>query len=399
MVKVWLFSSLVPVLFLAGLVSGYGYLFRLSYLVAGVLVVGWAWSRLALWGVEVTGGKRVQRAQVGMPLAETIIVANHSPMPKMGLELVEESDLPGRALRRTLSLGPWSQASIPIQTVCQQRGSFTLGPTWLIGKDPFGLFQGRRPVRSPSSLVVHPRVFSLAGFPSLSSEVGGEGRSPRRIPYVTPRVMGVREYYPGDSLNRIHWPYTARWQRLMVKEFEVDPAHDAWILLDLEEGVHWGAGQDSSEEYAVSIVASLAQHFLSLDLSLGLLAYGQPTVLLLPDRGSRQLLRTLDSLSTVRALGRRPLMDAILHQERRLGRNDLLTVVTPSPREDWVGPLQLLARRGVRVMVVLLEAGTFGGSQDSLLVFSTLAASRIPTCLVKRGDRLGQALGRVGGAR
>ena len=55
----------------------------------------------------------------------------------------------------------------------------------------------------------------------------------------------MREYRPGDAFNRIHWPTTARTNRLMVREFELDPTVDVWIVLDLHSDVlatrRWGA--------------------------------------------------------------------------------------------------------------------------------------------------------------
>jgi hypothetical protein len=57
-----------------------------------------------------------------------------------------------------------------------------------------------------------------------------------------------------------------------------------------------------------------------------------------------------------------------------------------------VGTLQFVAERGVKVAAVLLEPSTFGGSQNSLMVFGALAASEVYTYLVKRSDDLITAL-------
>jgi hypothetical protein len=54
--------------------------------------------------------------------------------------------------------------------------------------------------------------------------------------------------------------------------------------------------------------------------------------------------------------------------------------------------LEDVAQRGVRSAVVLLEASTFGGTRPSLMLVSSLAASGIPTFLVKHGEPLDQAL-------
>lgn len=57
-----------------------------------------------------------------------------------------------------------------------------------------------------------------------------------------------------------------------------------------------------------------------------------------------------------------------------------------------MGTLQFVAERGVKVAAVLLEPSTFGGKDNSLMVFGALAASEVYTYMVKRSDDLIAAL-------
>jgi hypothetical protein len=50
--------------------------------------------------------------------------------------------------------------------------------------------------------------------------------------------------------------------------------------------------------------------------------------------------------------------------------------------------MQFLTERGVKVAAVLLEPSTFGGEENSLMVFGALAASDVYTYLVRRSDNL-----------
>ena len=52
------------------------------------------------------------------------------------------------------------------------------------------------------------------------------------------RGIGSR---PPTNLSR-RWPSTARRDRLIVKEFELDPLSDVWIVVDMFRGVHHDAG-------------------------------------------------------------------------------------------------------------------------------------------------------------
>ncbi|MEZ4611518.1 MAG: DUF58 domain-containing protein [Caldilineaceae bacterium] len=44
----------------------------------------------------------------------------------------------------------------------------------------------------------------------------------------------------GDSLRHIHWPSSAHRGELIVKELELEPSGDVWIVLDLDAAVHTG---------------------------------------------------------------------------------------------------------------------------------------------------------------
>ena len=79
--------------------------------------------------------------------------------------------------------------------------------------------------------MVYPPTYPLPGFSPPVGQVSGGDALRRRTHYVTTNVAGVRDYVPGDSFNRIHWPSTARTNRLIVKEFELDPLSDVWLML------------------------------------------------------------------------------------------------------------------------------------------------------------------------
>jgi uncharacterized protein (DUF58 family) len=227
----------------------------------------------------------------------------------------------------------------------------------------------------------------------------GEGRERRRTHYVTPDAAGVRDYQPGDSFSRIHWPTTARAGRLMAKTFELEPASDIWIVLDLCRQTQAGSDDESTEEYGVRVACSIANHFLAVHRPVGYLAWGTSLTILEPDRGHRHLARILEALALARGVGDMPLADLLEREDKRFGRHSTVIVITSSTEEAWVHSLQGLVERGVRVGVVLLDASSFGAGESALMVFSALAASDILTYLVRRGDDLATALGPAGSER
>jgi hypothetical protein len=83
----------------------------------------------------------------------------------------------------------------------------------------------------------------------------------------------------------------------------------------------------------------------------------------------------------------------------RCRRSAAVLLVTASTDDRWPHVLRQLRDRGIQAGVVLLEASTFGEGDSSLLAVGALAASGVPSLLVKRGDDLSQVLTAGGGAR
>ena len=79
--------------------------------------------------------------------------------------------------------------------------------------DPFGFFEASAGVGQGVTLVVYPRVDALPLWRLPPASVEGAHATPERTLQTTPLVSTVRPYAPGDSMNRIHWPTTARLRR------------------------------------------------------------------------------------------------------------------------------------------------------------------------------------------
>jgi uncharacterized protein (DUF58 family) len=390
--------------------------YNLFYFITGAILVALWWARANLRGLDLRRTTRLQRTQVGRYFEETVELANRSRWPKLWVEVRDFSTLPGHRLSRVVNaLGRHGNARWPTRTLCLWRGRFTLGPVLLTSGDPLGLFRFRRPLPATTTLLVVPATVPIAEFnPPMGYLAGGDVLR-RRTPYVTSTVSGVREYAPGDSINRIHWPSVARTSRLMSKEFELDPLADVWIFLDMHrEAQAEGPGMvdpadpdpmpwlhlreskvelpPSTVEYSVTAAASLAQYFLGRDRAVGFLSYGQTREMLQPDRGVRQLDRLLEVLAVVRAEGNLPLGQVLASEGTRLGRQTMLIAVTASTDTDWVSALRGLRVRGIHSIAVLMAARTFGPAADWAPTLAELQSSAVPTYLIRRGDDLSLAL-------
>ncbi len=386
---------------------------KIFFVLSGLLIATFLWSRLSLRGLVVTRETRADRAQVGQTLSERIRVENRSRIAKLWLEVADHSDLPGHHMSRVVHLGPNDANRWRTETWCSRRGRFHIGPLTLRSGDPFELFPSRRLVPHVQELLVYPATVDLAGFRLPVGDLPGGNSLQRRTPFVTPNAAGVRQYAPGDSYNRIAWTATARTGQLMVKEFELDPTADVWLIVDLEARHHVRARSmspdigenytsmhdiplsfwlDSTEEYAVTIAASLAHHFLDQNRTVGMIVNNSQPTVVPTDRGARQMVKILELLTVVHADGTQPVAETLLAEGSLFSRNSTVVVITPSTDERWSAAVMELVARHARVVSIVIEPSTFGGPDSSLLVVSDLAAIGVPSYLVKYGDDIGRAL-------
>jgi uncharacterized protein (DUF58 family) len=376
-----------------GFATGFWMLFRLAYVVGIAIPLVYFWTRSMVNDLELDVTRRTFRVSQGQPLEGRIVARSTTWVPKVWLEVEDRSSVPTYRSRRVITLGPKGVAGWSYSMIARRRGLYELGPVTVTAADPFGFFRMSRQFGHAETLLVYPSAPELPNFYIPPANLPGEGRFRRRTHNVTPNYAGLRGYAPGDSYNRIHWPQTARTGDLMVKLFELDPASDIWIVLDLEEPVQAGDGDDNTEESMVSIAASIARHFIGAHRSIGMVSFGADLRVDEPDRGANQFTRILESLALARATGDVPLANLLLEESRRFGRHTTVVVVTPSTGESWPLTMMSLAGRGVKVAAVLLEAETWGAPHSSLDVYSTLAAGGIYTYTVKRDDDLSRALG------
>ena len=361
---------------------------RLAYVILFGVPIAYFWAKANARNLEVTTERPLDRLQEGQTYTERVTVRNLSWMTKLWLEVEDPSNMPGHVGRQIITLGPRESRTWRISSVCRRRGLFSIGPVRITTGDPFGFFKYTRVYGRPANILVYPQATELPNFYVPPANLPGEGRFRKRTHYVTPNASGVRPYEWGDSFNRIHWPSTARTGELMVKLFELDPASDIWIILDLDKSVHIGSGDEGTEEFAVQIAASIARYFLVANRSVGFISFGKRLFIEEAERGAQHYTRILEALALATAEGDVDVGTLVAEEAKRFGRHTTVVVITPSTKESWVNSMGFLAERGVKVGAVLLEASTFGEADSSLMVFGALAASEVYTYLVRKSDDL-----------
>jgi uncharacterized protein (DUF58 family) len=403
---------LITLSLVAGLLTGRAFFFNIAYLFGSLLVIAYIWAWGSVRWLRISRKTRARRAQVGRNMDEVFTVRNIALLPKLWLEVHDQSELPGHKASHVVpAIWPRGQYRWYVQTTCTARGEYRLGPMTLKSGDPFGLYESPRKIGATSNIIVYPKIVTIPRFVLPAAVLSGGEPQRQRSHNVTTNASGVREYVPGDSYNRIHWRSTARRQMLMVKEFELDPLVDIHLFVDLSatslheapsvqrlrngEGPIISDGRGiaaSTEEYTVVIAASLAKYFVDIQRALGFSAYTPARVFYEGDRGERHLTRILQTLATARSRSPYTLGQMLTLETPHFARGATVIIITSSLNTAWVTEAQIMARRGTKPMCVFVDPTSFGAPGDTDELLGLLQMSRIPTLRIRYNDDLSLAL-------
>jgi uncharacterized protein (DUF58 family) len=359
-IRRWHFLVAWTALFVVALSTGVDILFYASYLILFFAAAAHLWTRSSVDSVSVQREVGQAYVHLGDTIELNYSLRNESRLGKVWLEVYEESNWPEPLLGRVISVGGLSTKRWKVEVPALRRGRFHLGPIVLRSGDPFGLFSAERRIRSDALLLVYPRVLPLPYWTLPGSFLEGEVLTGRRSLQATSMVMGIREYRPGDAFNRIHWKSSAKHRTLQVKEFELDRTADLWLFLDLDRRWHRGEGDQSTEERAVTIAASVVAKALREHRNVGMVTANHRAEFMHPDRGPKQFGKLMQYLAEITATGSRGLPETIVESLPRLRRGASALVITPSLDRAWVRPLYTLREGGVATQAIVVSGERMG---------------------------------------
>jgi uncharacterized protein (DUF58 family) len=392
--RFYLVTALMGLTLITGMSTGFGLFYRLLYILGLTLVLNYVWNWFATRSLEVDADRRTRETKVGDTIDEEISIRNRSRIPKQALEVEDLTDLPGSTGGVAVDLGIRGSNSWSVQMPARRRGIYTMGPVRVANTDPFGMFRREKLFGGTDRLTVYPHTYDLPGFYVPSADLLGDASIRNRTHSVTPHASSVRDYTSGDSISRVHWNTTARLGKLMSKEFDLGRAAEVWVLIDLHKDFQFGEMEESTDEYAVSIGASLAKRYLEVELPVGLIAYGDQRYFLPAETGAGQMQRIMQYLAVCKAEGDTPLEVVLPDEEPHWSHHNSLIVITSSPRPEWVLALKELAKRGIKVAVVLVDGESFGGPVRTLGTLGELSTAGLHTYIVKKGDDIPTAMSR-----
>ena len=290
-------------------------------------------------------------AVTGQTMSLPLVVRNSLPRRRQSVVVLERLPftLDPVHCMSVRSLAPGEERVVRRVLLAMRRGRFVLDRVTVRSGDPAGLFCCEKRISLPCEVLVLPGAEPLPNLPlrcrrALMTPTG----SPYGAGGSSQEFYGVREYNPSDGLRHIHWKSSARFGRLMVREFERHSVTSVAVLLDANEdhvsgGEHW-----ANLEYQVRAAASICRHVAGLYCRVAFAAGGRREVVV----GSRPAARAEWQLLYELALlepGPVPLEGVALRLGESLPRNTVVYCLSLAASQPLARALSVLAEQGMTV--------------------------------------------------
>jgi uncharacterized protein (DUF58 family) len=386
----------IPLIILAIALTGTHILVeRLFILIALIMLLSYIFARLGMWGLKGTLKFSDQHIQVNQDLNIEATAENTICLPKAFIKLIVKTEqrLQTDVVTHISTKGHFQWLN---HIAFSRRGVYKLGPLVAETTDPFGLFHIHRKLDEGKDVLICPQTVELPTFWAESPKDTENLRNSQFIHETGDMISGVREYVPGDSLSRIHWKSTAHKGKLIVKEFEVDQAEKIWVILDLSQDSQWGFGIKTTEETMITIAASIVKKYADTNRQVGLITQNNRYHYHSARSGSQNMWQILENLAVIKADGQIPFSQVLHWSAEQFNSNSVAIVITAGTQVDLVKSVAVIKKRGIQVVVILLDAISFGGNLSQSALLSSLQAIKVPTYSVRQSDDIAEALNHQG---
>jgi uncharacterized protein (DUF58 family) len=217
----WLFGATIGILLVGSINYALQLGFALTFLLAGMGLVGMVHTTRNLARLSVSAG-RVEPAFAG-----------EAAQFRLHLENLEPHDRPAILVRHlasaaqiVLDLGRRAVAEAILSVPATKRGWLPLGRVMLETRFPLGLFRAWSYAEPDVRCLVYPRPERASlPVPSAASDAGAA----RAQAQGNDDFSGLREYQPQDSPRHVAWKAVARSDTMLTKQFAGAAGTELWL--------------------------------------------------------------------------------------------------------------------------------------------------------------------------
>ena len=248
-------------------------------------------------------------------------------------------------------IAPNSAVEVSVAGYAKHRGHQHFRSTTLARADPLGLVRGLSLHEESANLLVLPKRYAM---PPLTLP-GSRRHQPGGVALASgigdsEEFIGLRDYRPGDPLQRIHWKSYARSGEPVVREYQDEYFERHALILDT-----FGTTLHATAfEEALSVAASLAYTLNTQECLLDLMFVGNQSYCYTAGRGQLSAGSLMEVLASVQMCASQPfqtLRNAVIARRGMLTGSICILLAWNEDRREFIRELQML---GVPLLVLLV---------------------------------------------
>ena len=367
-------------LYLFGNQTQIGWLYVMSALIGGLLLVGFVLSRSSLSKINAQRSLHDDEYYEGASITLDLGFMRRARLPAYQIQVTETCPLAApeqREHRLYLPIVPTRQPLVyQYEVLLDRRGVYQFPPMEFKTGFPFGFFRRARTLELPTQALVYPEMRSIRRFPLFERQLAAQQISTRAG--HGGEVIGVRPFRSGDSPRHVHWRSTARVGQLMSKEFADEQQPTLTLLLDTQFDGDLSS-KHNGFEWAIKCMVSIADYAKNRSIPFSLV-HGDPNTL-----QTDQLLAWDAFLQIAARVQTAP--TSLTDLLSRVSHTSLIVTLIAQPREAIIAPLLELSARGTSLTTLLIDDASFG-AQDSQAsaVYDALRAAAQSVLLIGYPD-------------
>jgi uncharacterized protein (DUF58 family) len=353
-----------------------------AWAIVALAAIFWPW---ALWlfaasglalvlaaGLDALALGRIGSVGVERDVAESLalgvwvdVALRFSPPPaaSVGLEVfdlappaAEVAGLPAR-----LRLQKPHGATLSYRLRPLRRGDLAFGRVDLLVGSPWGFWRRREQAGSVQKVRVLPNFQPVARYALLALEdrVGHMGIRFQRRRGEGMEFRELREFRDGDALRQIDWKATARWQKVISRQYEEERNQQILMVLDCGRRLRARDGDLTHFDHVLDAALLLGWVAIRQGDAVGLATVGGIDRFLAPQKGRAglpALVRAVYDLEpTLEPADYQDVAARILSRQRRRALIVLLTNVRDEDADDLLPAIALLRERHLVLVASLRE--------------------------------------------
>lgn len=236
----------------------------------------------------------------------------------------------------------------------RRRGLYHTGEITIKYFDPLRLFPKEHIHSQDIQLIIFPRIHQLRNFHLNYSESYGQTVVENSNFEDYSSIKKIRKYRYGDTIKKVHWKLTSKFNELYVKEFDETASAKVNILMNANEKDFDMHKREALEDLCVETAVAISDYALRNRIEVNIEGHQEHQKIVANDYS--EFKEVLKALTTFKSSEKGDFYDMVVKASQKHLKHDFLILISPVLDDDLFKALVQLKNRGMQLSLVLLNS-------------------------------------------